>query len=170
MRCRRITRSKPISTLNLEATGIRDGGKSPLFRSAVGRTGTLTATAMNRVDASFASVAHLQHKNIKEAWDSDIPVDPKDPHRAPIPGAGQIEFEIKSKIYCELKKAVQAANYYYVDQYRLPKDWLAQVSLSLEVDESSALNPGVAFNTPMANAISTFGVVTTSTLNSSALA
>jgi hypothetical protein len=25
----------------IEAAGIRDGGKSPLFRSAVGRTGTL---------------------------------------------------------------------------------------------------------------------------------
>ena len=35
----------------IEAAGIRDGGKSPLFRSAVGRTGALTATAMNRVDA-----------------------------------------------------------------------------------------------------------------------
>jgi site-specific recombinase XerD len=35
----------------IEAAGIRDGGKTPLFRSAVGRTGTLTATAMNRVDA-----------------------------------------------------------------------------------------------------------------------
>jgi integrase len=35
----------------IEATGIRDGGKAPLFRSAAGRTGTLTATAMNRVDA-----------------------------------------------------------------------------------------------------------------------
>jgi site-specific recombinase XerD len=35
----------------LEAAGIRDGGKAPLFRSAAGRTGTLTATAMNRVDA-----------------------------------------------------------------------------------------------------------------------
>ena len=35
----------------IEAAGIRNGGKSPLFRSAAGRTGTLTATAMNRVDA-----------------------------------------------------------------------------------------------------------------------
>ena len=35
----------------IEAAGIRDGGKSPLFCSAVGRKGTLTATAMNRVDA-----------------------------------------------------------------------------------------------------------------------
>jgi integrase len=35
----------------IEAAGIRDGGKTPLFRSAAGRTGTLTAKAMNRVDA-----------------------------------------------------------------------------------------------------------------------
>jgi integrase len=35
----------------IDAAGIRGDGKSPLFRSAVGRTGTLTATAMNRVDA-----------------------------------------------------------------------------------------------------------------------
>jgi len=35
----------------IEAAGIRDGGKTPLFRSAVGRTGTLTDKAMNRVDA-----------------------------------------------------------------------------------------------------------------------
>src|ERR1700732_3428614 len=35
----------------IEAAGIREAGKTPLFRSAVGRTGTLTATAMNRVDA-----------------------------------------------------------------------------------------------------------------------
>jgi integrase len=30
---------------------IGDAGKSPLFRSAVGRTGALIATAMNRIDA-----------------------------------------------------------------------------------------------------------------------
>jgi integrase len=35
----------------IEAAGIRDGGKTPLFRSAIGRTGTLTTKAMNRVDA-----------------------------------------------------------------------------------------------------------------------
>jgi site-specific recombinase XerD len=35
----------------IEATGIRDGGKSPLFRSAAGRAGTLTERPMNRVDA-----------------------------------------------------------------------------------------------------------------------
>src|ERR1700716_507930 len=35
----------------IKAAAIEEFGKSPLFRSAVGRTGTLTATAMNRVDA-----------------------------------------------------------------------------------------------------------------------
>jgi integrase len=35
----------------LEAACIRDAGKSPLLRSAAGRTGTLTENPMNRVDA-----------------------------------------------------------------------------------------------------------------------
>jgi len=35
----------------IEAAGIREGGKAPLFRSAVGRTGALTDKPMNRVDA-----------------------------------------------------------------------------------------------------------------------
>jgi site-specific recombinase XerD len=35
----------------LEAAGIRDAGKAPLFRSAAGRTGLLTEKPMNRVDA-----------------------------------------------------------------------------------------------------------------------
>jgi len=35
----------------LDAAGIRDDDKGPLFRSAVGRTGELTIKSMNRVDA-----------------------------------------------------------------------------------------------------------------------
>ena len=35
----------------IKAAGLGDESKSPLFRSAVRRTGTLTATAMNRIDA-----------------------------------------------------------------------------------------------------------------------
>jgi integrase len=35
----------------IEAASIRDGGKAPLFRSAVGRTDTLTEKPMNRIDA-----------------------------------------------------------------------------------------------------------------------
>ena len=35
----------------IEAAGIRDGGKAPLFRSAAGRAGALTDKPMHRVDA-----------------------------------------------------------------------------------------------------------------------
>jgi site-specific recombinase XerD len=35
----------------IEAAGIRDAGKAPLFRSAAGRTGMLTEKSMNRIDA-----------------------------------------------------------------------------------------------------------------------
>ena len=35
----------------LAAAGIREDGKTPLFRSAVGKTGVLTDKPMNRVDA-----------------------------------------------------------------------------------------------------------------------
>jgi site-specific recombinase XerD len=35
----------------LDAAGIRDAGKTPLFRSAAGKTGRLTDNAMHRVDA-----------------------------------------------------------------------------------------------------------------------
>ncbi|MGE3541663.1 MAG: tyrosine-type recombinase/integrase [Candidatus Tectimicrobiota bacterium] len=35
----------------LDAASIRDSGKSPLFRSAAGRTGMLTDNAMHRIDA-----------------------------------------------------------------------------------------------------------------------
>src|ERR1700738_162524 len=35
----------------LAAAGIREGGKTPLFRSAIGKTGVLTDKAMKRVDA-----------------------------------------------------------------------------------------------------------------------
>jgi integrase len=35
----------------IEAAGIRDGGKAPLFRSAAERTGALTEKPMHRIDA-----------------------------------------------------------------------------------------------------------------------
>jgi site-specific recombinase XerD len=35
----------------IDAAGIRDSGKSPLFRSAAGRTGMLTESVMHRIDA-----------------------------------------------------------------------------------------------------------------------
>ena len=107
--------------------------------------------------------------DIKEAWDRDIPADPSI-GRSAFSGTGQIEFEIRKKVYCELKAAVidvneiPAADVDYSgrklsdETESFPSDWIAQVSLSLEVDESSALSPGVTFNEVMANAVKTFGV------------
>src|SRR5262249_15293711 len=45
----------------------------------------------------------------------------------------------------------------------IPNDWGAQVSLLLQVDESTALNPGIAITKPLENAITHFsnGNVTT---------
>ena len=49
---RRRDEKRPGGTIRpIEAAKIRDGGKAPLFRSAVGRTGALTEKPMNRVDA-----------------------------------------------------------------------------------------------------------------------
>jgi hypothetical protein len=115
--------------------------------------------------------------DIKESWDRDRPADLST--GAPeITGTAQIEFEIRKRVYCELKEAVQAANQYPVasgsyDRQQLsqagliPSNWGAQVSLSLQVDESSALNPGVALNQVMPNAIKAFGVGNTVTTQQS---
>jgi uncharacterized membrane protein YgcG len=105
--------------------------------------------------------------DIKEAWDSDTPMDQQG-HS--IPGAGQIEFEIKKRIFCELEEAVQFVNQNYpvsagsspetlkpFAKYPIPLDWLAQISLSLQVDESSSLSPGVSLTTTLPNAVQVFG-------------
>jgi hypothetical protein len=101
--------------------------------------------------------------NIGEIWDRDIPenkfgVSPK------ITATAQIEYEIEEKIFCDLKRAVQKASYYLVERGATPEklkvlrrglfpaDWAAQVALSLEVDETSGLNPGIAFNKALPNA------------------
>jgi hypothetical protein len=104
--------------------------------------------------------------DIGERWDGvkDIPEQTTkdgEPWSAPISATAQIEFEIKKQIYCELKAAVQSVEVYskFGSVSLLPHDWGASVSISLQVDESTALNPGVALNVAMANAVSTFGVV-----------
>src|SRR5689334_22068127 len=106
--------------------------------------------------------------NIAEVWDADRPANPVTGELR-ISATAQIEFGIKKKVYCELKDAVKAVNdipFQAGPSSRklgperkgiLPREWGAQVSLSLQVDESAALSPGVTLNQPMANAISVFG-------------
>ena len=105
--------------------------------------------------------------DIKEAWDADRPAVPA-AGQPKISGTAQIEFEIKKRVYCELKDAVQTVNQIEVSsgphgklgppkKGPLPPEWGVQVSLSLQVDKSAALNPGVAFNQVMPNAIKAFG-------------
>jgi hypothetical protein len=113
----------------------------------------------------------LSNPKIAEGWDTDFPADPKT-HTPPVSATAQIELEIKKKIYCELKDAVYEANHYPVTEsahlggkqtvkYRslIPPGWIAQVVLSLQVDESVALNPGLTYTQAMANATQTFGVM-----------
>ncbi|UDL87315.1 hypothetical protein LGH82_19190 [Mesorhizobium sp. PAMC28654] len=97
---------------------------------------------------------------IKEIWDG-----PR--------GTEQIEFEIKKIIFCDLKDAVIEAEkipFWVQDEKTgkktrkqiIPDEWGAQVSLSLQVDESTALNPGVSITQPLKNATTVFsnGTVT----------
>jgi len=94
-----------------------------------------------------------------------LPATSEDP---PYSATTQIEFEIRRKIYCELKDAVQYVNsipYYALDHaghkikgVMIPDSWIAQISLSLQVDESTALAPGVTYNDVIRNAVRTFGV------------
>lgn len=103
--------------------------------------------------------------SIVEPWDrvNDIPekIEGGELKAIPISATAQIEFEIKKQIYCELKAAVLTVDHYsnLGNVPLIPHDWGASVSITLQVDESTAINPGVALNVPMANAVSTFGVV-----------
>jgi hypothetical protein len=105
--------------------------------------------------------------DIKEAWDSDKP---KDEQSQEFPAAGQIELQIKTRIFCELEHAVQYVNANYpvsrgsspnnlkpFARNPIPLDWLAQISLSLQVDESASLNPGVVLTQTLPNASQVFG-------------
>jgi uncharacterized membrane protein YgcG len=99
--------------------------------------------------------------DIKEPWDADLTA----PDGSKIPGAAQIEFEIKKRVFCELKQAVKRVNQYPVIETDeagrtiairkpVPLDWGAQLALSLEVDETTALNPGLSLLSTYPNVIS----------------
>jgi hypothetical protein len=118
----------------------------------------------------------LSIPDVKEAWDSDYPGDPRTGAK-PIAGTTLIEFEIKKKIYCELKDAVKAANAIPTTTSEtrggkqtlkypglFPPGYVAQVALSLQIDESVSLNPGLTYTQTMANAVKAFGVGNTVTI------
>lgn len=114
------------------------------------RTGGVSASLV----AVMLGGCGLRVPDIKEVWDG-----PR--------GTEQIEFEVKKKVYCELKDAVIAAQripFFTEDRVTgkrkqvpiLPDNWGAQVSLVFQVDESSSANPGVALTKPLENAITRF--------------
>lgn len=89
---------------------------------------------------------------IREPWDPEF--EQIKGHN--VPSDGLIELQIKAKIYCELSKAVKYVNglgpvrsgpspdkLKKLASYALPPDWTAQLSLSLQVDESISVSPGV---------------------------
>jgi site-specific recombinase XerD len=56
----------------LDAAGIREGGKSPLFRSAAGKTGRLTENPMHRVDAYQMLRRHTAEAGYKIKLDCHV--------------------------------------------------------------------------------------------------
>jgi len=145
--------------------------------------------------SSCLSGCGVQVPEIREAWEQDAPAvklgsdaeanDPEIPGivvakskkfnepTAPMSGSARIEYEVKKRVYCELRKAVKAANYFYLIENErkkkhdkeqgylaragIPPNWGVQVTLSLEADEDTSLNPGLTLNTPMHNGVVNFG-------------
>jgi hypothetical protein len=113
----------------------------------------------------------LSIPEVGEFADRDYPGDPAT-NTPPVSATAQIEFEIKKRVYCELREAVYAANHYIVtesatlsgprNKYRplIPSAWIAQIALSLQIDESIALNSSLSITELMPNAIKKFGVQT----------
>lgn len=104
----------------------------------------------------------LRTPDIAEPWDQDIPPGTlNEDQKLKWSATAQVEYEIRKRIYCDLKEAVQEANKLQPsvgNRYRqlLPNDWGAQLSISLAVEELTDLNPGVALRTPIHNGIVNF--------------
>ena len=99
---------------------------------------------------------------VGEVWDRDYPGDGAD--TPALTATAQIEYEIKQKVYCELKYAVKQAERVPVFDINgkrvplVPYGWGAQMQLSLEVDETVALSPGLSFTQLYPNVVKVFGV------------
>jgi hypothetical protein len=109
--------------------------------------------------SSGLSGCGLTVPQVAEFWDRDYPGDPSKGIQT-MTATAQIEYEIKQKVYCELRYAVQQAELIKVPKGRLalPEPWGVQLQLSLQVDESVALNPSVTFTRYLTNVMKIFGV------------
>lgn len=97
----------------------------------------------------------LSAPKIHEVWENDD-------------STKQIEFGIKKRIYCDLKRGIQNANrnsgFALEDRETgkiskkqfIPNNWGTLVSLSLQVDEGGAINPGLSVREPLASGITRF--------------
>jgi len=102
---------------------------------------------------------------IQEVWDQDY-VPPPGSKTPRMPGTAQIEYEILNRVRCDLALAIKKGTEYpvtgdqsgkVVRRSLVPLNYQVQVALTLEVDESTSFNPGVALNTPIHNATTNFG-------------
>jgi hypothetical protein len=99
---------------------------------------------------------------VGEFWDRDYPGNAEG--TPAFTATAQIEYEIKQKVYCELRYAVQQIDPIdkngkpKFDPPAIPYGWGVQLQLSLEVDESIALNPGLSFTELYPNVVKIFGV------------
>ena len=122
----------------------------------------------------------LSVPRIQEIWDSDIAGVPGANGAPELSGSAQIEFEVQRRVFCELKDAVRTAQIYSpqrsagikgkkttVQPGLIPSDWGALIALSLQVDESSSLTPGVTLNTVLPNNTKVFGPGSSGTVTTS---
>jgi hypothetical protein len=111
----------------------------------------LTLVTLLLVSAGVAGCG-LTVPDIKEPWEVNKP--PSSERHPGASGTAQLEFEIKKRIFCDLREAVQAADRFPLREARIPEEWGAQLSLTLQVDETTSLNPGVTLNTSYPTVIS----------------
>ena len=122
----------------------------------------------------------LSVPRIQEIWDSDIAGVPGANGAPELSGSAQIEFEVQRRVFCELKDAVRTAQIYSpqrsagikgkkttVQPGLIPSDWGALIALSLQVDKSSSLTPGVTLNTVLPNNTKVFGPGSSGTVTTS---
>jgi hypothetical protein len=62
-----------------------------------------------------------------------------------LTAGGVLQYKIKQKVYCSIVDAVAASR----AEGLLPRGWAVQVTLDLQVDETSALNPGASLIKPL---------------------